>query len=159
MQNISFDENCFHDNLIHGISFVTENFRSDLCLDIDYIIQWPQCIGAEDDEPLFIVSKALLSFHDLTDLKVNMDWGASGFSTSVTGFFIERIDQEKIDTPLLFENYYKWDIVICDHRSKLSFGASGMSLDLIGGAMSVNRQYLTENERRGMISGDESGGG
>lgn len=144
----STDDSQFHDNAIHGISFVTEDFRSDLCLDIDHIIQWPTCAAVENKDPVFTISKAVLTFHDVTDLVINIDWGASGYTTSVSGFYIVSIEKEKIDTPLRFLEYYKWQVITNQLRSKLTFGASGMSLNLVGAPISVNRQYLKEIERR-----------
>lgn len=143
------DKYQFHDNLIHGISFVIEDFQSELHIDIDYITHWPSCPGMEGEDAIFIISKAVLIFCNVTDLAINIDRGKSGYTTSVSGICIDRIDHEKIDTTLRFDAYYKWEIVMSDGRSKFLFGASDMFLKLIGSPLSVNRQYLAESERIG----------
>ena len=139
----------FHDNLVHGFCFVIEDFISELHIDIDYITQWPSCVAEESENSTFIISRALLKFHNVTDLIMSIDKGNSGYTTSVSGICIDSIDGEKIETSLKFPAYYKWEILMTDERSKILFGASDMSIELLGNSVSVNRQYLTENERNG----------
>ncbi|WP_105478215.1 hypothetical protein [Escherichia coli] len=97
-----FNEVCFHDNLIHGIIFCSDSgeFSSDIALDIDYIEKW---IKTEEGEIFFVISKALLKFHDVTDLKILIDWGEtnnSEFSGCAAGVYINKIIRKKY-TPLL----------------------------------------------------------
>jgi hypothetical protein len=142
-----FDAYQFHDNLVHGLSFLVENFRSELHLDLDYILQWPNCLDASNKGQLFAVSKSLLKFYDVTDLSVNIDWGDSGYTTAVSGICIDMVERVSIPTTLRFPDYYKWEITMSDGRSLISFGSSSMTFELIGNTLSVPRQFLLDGER------------
>lgn len=143
-----FDEVCFHDNLIHGIIFYSDSgeFSSDIALDVDYIEEW---IKTEDDGIFFVISKALLKFHDVTDLKILIDWGETGnseFSGYAAGVYIKKITREKIYSPIA-DDYFLWKIETNNHDGYILFGASSFSLDVVGRQQTVNRQFLLRNER------------
>lgn len=147
MSTQSFDTYQFHDNLLHGVSFLVENFRSELHLDIDHILQWPNCQHETNDTQLFTVSRGLLRFFDVTDLSITIDSGDSGYTTAVSGVCIDVIERESISTTLRLPTYYKWKVIMSDGVSVISFGSSSMSVELIGPALSVPRQFLMEDER------------
>ncbi len=147
MTSQSFDKYHFHDNFIHGVSFVVENFQSELRFDIDHILDWPNCADKNNNGSDFTLSKGLLRFCDVTDLLINIEWGRSGYTTAVSGMSIDHIEREEVSTTLRFPSYYKWDIVLTDGRSLISFGASSMFLDLMGSPILVDRQFLMEAER------------
>jgi hypothetical protein len=74
------DATSWHDNLVHALLFhvgdaSTGDWRSELVLDIDHIVEW--ICGTEGDAR-FRVAPATLTFHDVTDLRVNFDFGGSG---------------------------------------------------------------------------------
>ena len=140
------DKYKFHDNLIHGFEIITEDFQSELHLDVDYIILWPSC-DTGDENAMFSITQATLKFLNVTDLVIYIDRGKSGYTTSVSGVCIDRIECEEIETALRFPAYYRWEIIMSDERSKISFGSSEMFLELIGKPLSVNRQYLKQSER------------
>ncbi|MFH7827077.1 hypothetical protein [Kluyvera chengduensis] len=75
----NLNEDDFHDNLIHGIVFYSEpgELSSDIALDIDYIYEW---VKTDSNEINFVISKALLKFHEVTDLKLSIDWGETNNS-------------------------------------------------------------------------------
>jgi hypothetical protein len=91
MTNKIYDVYQFHDNLLHGISFLVENFQSELRLDIDHILQWPNCPSEADETLHFTVSKALLTFFDVTDLSVCVNWFLGGSWRPCTGSLPDRI--------------------------------------------------------------------
>lgn len=147
MLRFSFDKHQFHDCVIHGISFVTENFDSELHFEIDYIVDWPCQLGIDNDEPIFTISMAKLYFSDVTDMIVNINQNKGGYTTPTSLIYIDEVAVEKINTPLRFDAYYKFNITMTDGWSKISFGASDMRFELIGKPLSVNRQYLVSSER------------
>ena len=147
MTNKIYDVYQFHDSLLHGISFFVEDFQSELRLDIDHILQWPNCPSEADETLLFTVSKALLTFFDVTDLSINIDWGESGYTTAVSGVYIDMIERVSIPTSLRLPAYYKWNIVFDDNHSFISFGSSSMAFELIGSGLTVPRQFLLAAER------------
>jgi hypothetical protein len=145
--NENFDEYAFHDSRVHGISFVTEGFSSEVHLDIDCILRWPDCDADGDTLPLFTVSKGLLSFFDVTDLVMKVDWGTSGFTTAVSGIYIDRVVRQEAKTSLRFPAYYSWDIIFSDSTSQLSLGASSCIQKQVGNPLVVDRQFLLREER------------
>lgn len=149
MNTLLTDEYQFHDCFVHGVYFDINpgGIKSELHLDIDYIMQWLNC--TENEDAIFVVSKAVLKFHDVTDLSINIEWGKTGYTSSVSGScVINYIKSEKIENGLRFENYYKCEILTQSESSKILFGTSGMSLEMKGIPVKVvNRQYLTETER------------
>ncbi len=144
----NLNENSFHDNLIHGILFYSDSgeFSSDIAFDIDYIEKW---IKMDDNEINFIISKALLKFHKVTDLKISIDWGETNnslFSGYASGLYINNIIKKKIHSPIA-DDYFLWRIDTNNHDSFINFGASSFSLDIIGRQRIVNRQFLLRSER------------
>lgn len=143
------NENSFHDNLIHGIVFHSDvgEFSSDIALDIDHIEKW---IKNESNEIFFTISRALLIFHDVTDLKISVDWGNSNnskFLGDAPGLYINNITKRKIYSPISDE-YFLWHIDTNNHNSKIIFGATSFSLEMKGKQQTVNRQFLLKRERQ-----------
>lgn len=141
----------FHDNLVRGINFASEvgDFSSDISFDIDHILEWINC-SPNQDEYLFSVSQAILTFHYVSDLVMNISWGNSNytkFTGDSSGFYILNIEKQKINSPLGDPDYYSWKITTNNKGQVISFGASDMSLKLIGSPQLVNRQYLLNSER------------
>lgn len=58
----------FHDNHIHGISCVDEDFSCDLILDLDHILEW----HCERDPCEFVVAPAWLTFRNVRALVVSI---------------------------------------------------------------------------------------
>ena len=129
MSNLLDNMHQFHDNLVHGLSFVVENFDAEFHLDIDYIEKWPSCL--EGSIAIFTVVKARLRFIDVTDLAINIDREKSGYTTALSAIRIDTVEAEKIDTTLRFDAYYKCVIAMVDGRSQISFGTSDMFLELL----------------------------
>lgn len=140
-----FDQFDFHDNLIRGISFNCNDFMSEVHIDLDHILKWPLC--KEENADSFVLSKANLIFENVTDLKISIDWGESNYTSSSSCISINRIERENVDTTLRFVNYYRYSIIDNSEKNVISFGASTQILKLIGNPMTVNRQYLTNEER------------
>lgn len=147
MKAENFDPFMFHDNLVHGIAVCVEGFKSELRLDLDYIISWPTCVPEDPDVGDFSVVKGLLTFQDVTDLNVTIDWGSTGYTTAVSGPYIDVIQRNEIAPALRLPEYFTWKIIFSDGRSSISFGASSISLQTFGDPIKVGRQYLTEQER------------
>ncbi|MFX4311933.1 hypothetical protein F8O53_08270 [Enterobacter sp. 63] len=144
----NFNEDTFHDNLIHGVIFHSDpgEFSSDVALDIDHIQKW---IKNENNEISFIISRALLIFHDVTDLKISINWGNTNnslFSGDASGLYINKITKNKIYSPIA-ENYFLWQIYTNNRESHINFGASSFSLEIKGKQQTVNRQFLLRRER------------
>lgn len=147
----SIDDYQFHDNLIHGFFFASDmdDFSSDIHFDIDHILEWKHCSTIEY-ETLFSITRALLKFHNVTDLNINITWGNSNYSEYSgysSGVYILDIKKEKVESPLADPDYYKWTIFTSNDDYFITFGASSMSLELVGEPIQTNRQYLLNHER------------
>ena len=68
----AFDEISLHDVRVYGLLFQRETCGANLILDIDYIAEW-SC--KEDAEPSFLVAPATLTFFDVVDPQIHLDWG------------------------------------------------------------------------------------
>lgn len=142
-----YDSHAYHDNTVHGIRFLVEDFLSEVVFDIDHIVRWPVHACEADEKSVFKVAKGNLRFSDVTDLNVNIDWGKSGYTTAVSGTSIDKIERRTVATTLRLPAYYHWDVLMTDGRSTVSFGASGMSFEIKGESIDVERQYLNGSER------------
>ena len=149
MTTDNFDPYKFHDNLVHGISMSVEGFSSELRLDLDYIAEWPNCVPSYLHRPEFTLARGLMVFRDVTDLCVKIDWGDSGYTTAVSGPYIDVIQREEIVAALQLPSYFRWKIIFNDARSSIVFGASSMSFVTQGSFIKVDQQYLTDQERNG----------
>lgn len=145
----NFDSHQFHDNLLHGLSISVEGYKSELRLDLDYIAEWPACSMQQDSAFEFGVAKGLVTFHDVTDLSVKIEWGPSGYSAAVAGPYIDVLEREEIATTIRLPFYYRWKVVFTDQRSTITFGASSMSFETLGDILKKDRQYLLDDERGG----------
>jgi hypothetical protein len=149
MTTDNFRPHKFHDNLVHGISMSVEGYNSELRLDLDYIADWPACVPGDSQRPEFTITRGLVTFQDVTDLCVKIDWGDSGYTTAVSGPYIDVIQKEKIVPALRLPDYFRWRIIFTDERSSITFGASSMSFVTQGSLVTIDRQYLTDQERSG----------
>ena len=142
----------FHDNLIRGVNFASDmdSFDSELHFDIDHIVKWIKCSPIEN-ESLFIMSRGLLKFHNVSDLIMNISWGSSKYnkySGYQSGLYIFDIKKERVDSCLRGEGeYYRWEINTNNKYCQIAFGASSFSVELLGKPLTVNRQYLLNSER------------
>ena len=138
-----YDEMSWHDSFIHGFSMDQTDLRSDLVIDIDHIVDW-RC---EEERTEFLISPASLTFHDVTDLRLVIDWGESGYIKSVFGMYIIDIYREMVETKMRFERYYRWIIELNDSNSSIAMGASGYTHFQRKEPIWVDRQGLTKDQR------------
>ncbi len=70
-----FENLSWHDNYIHGFAIREEQYEADLVLDLDFVL------GCNSDEPTSLkywLSPASLTFKDVTNLKIQIDWATNG---------------------------------------------------------------------------------
>jgi len=134
-----FELMTWHDNTLHGITFVDENFANDLVLDIDYIEQWLNEAGLYR----FKVAPAKLMFHDVSQLKISLisNGPQTMFAYLAT---INGIGREQVG-----DNRYKWviDLLGCK-ENVIAFEASGFTQETYGDAVISTSQHLTVDQRR-----------
>jgi len=125
-----FDRLSWHDNPIYGFSIDNDvtQWKSDLVFDIDYIVEWLCGVGRTAQ---FRIAAATLTFHDATDLKVNVDWGDNGQQVAISEMTLDRIARQRVEKQLvcLDRPYYRWALRLNSPRpgGEISFGASGFT--------------------------------
>lgn len=147
-----FENVSWHDNFLHGISWKQElkSNIDELILDIDYICEW---ICEKGKNFTFKISPADLIFYDITDLKININWGDSNFQDSFEGGVpILDITRELVKNPKVHLNkpYYKWTIKLdtLAKDSYISFGSTGFTQTIRKEPILVDKQWLTLDERK-----------
>jgi hypothetical protein len=137
----------WHDNVIYGLSFDrgepdNGDWRSDLILDIDFIVEW---LCGTPGEFQFRVAPARLAFHDVTDFAISIDQGDSGGRNAVFEWSIDRVARQRLDRPF---NYWRWTIHLHGPPSgHLAFCASGFTQTETAEPRLVGEQRLSRSQR------------
>ena len=146
-----FENLSWHDNIIYGLGFdVGDSFQgdwhSDLVLDIDHIVEWVR----EADQVQFRVAPATLTFHNVTDLRVAVDFGDGGQQISLHELSIDMITRERVENQkiCLDRPYYDWLIGLNVPRGgTIAFGASGFTQSLRATPVLCDEQRLPAADR------------
>lgn len=147
-----FDTLSWHDNVIYAIRFdvgdATRNdWRSDLVLDIDHIIEW---VRGDDGGFRFRVAPATLAFHDVTDLSAAIDFGDSGGQTMLNEPSISELTRAVVkNQKICFDRpYYRWQIDLNHPKGgRISFGASGFTQTLRAAPQLLDEQRFSVLDR------------
>ena len=138
----------WHDNVVYGLAFDrgdpdAGDWRSDLVLDIDHIVEW---LCDAPDEIRFRVAPATLTFHDVTDFAIAVDQGDSGGRNALFEWSIDRVERQPLDRP---EDYWRWTIHLhAPPGGSIAFGASGFTQTETVQAILVDEQRLPAGLRR-----------
>ena len=151
MTNKILNKYDFHDNWVHGVTYnIMENWNTQVCLDIDYIINWPDC--TTNNERKFLISKAHLKFNNISKFFINVDQTSDGFLLNPGFICINNINIEKLTTKKDKSDYFKYEIINYDEKKVISMCASEMKLELIGQPITTTKQSLTQDQRDSSIS-------
>jgi hypothetical protein len=136
----------WHDNHIYGLELLLgepelDDWTSELVLDIDHIVEWvPTQEGMR-----FRLAPATLVFHGVTDLRIDVDWGATGFRVAPTLLSIHCIERERIADQKVYLDgpYYRWGIRLnAPEGGEISFGAFGFTQTLRREPVLHSEQHL-----------------
>jgi len=148
-----FDRLSWHDCHIWAVELRAGDpddgdWTSDLALDLDFIVEWICGVGGGGQ---FRVAPATLVFHGVTDPKIDIDWGRSGFHpVSIGTLEREPIENQKVH---LGRPYYSWRIRLnWPDSSEIAFGAVGFTQTLRAEPVLSERQHLSLKER-GRLTG------
>lgn len=130
-----FEALSWHDNIIYAVRFdlgdtFQGDWHQDLVFDIDYIAEW---LRGADGGVKFKVAPATLTFHQVTDLRVEIDFGDSGCQMGINEPSIAEITRERVDDPQRFpaRDYYRWRIALnLPPGGAITFGARGLTQTL-----------------------------
>jgi hypothetical protein len=147
-----FDHLSWHDCSIWAFELRAGNpdngdWTSDLVLDIDFIVEW---ICSVDGGGQFRVAPASLVFHGVTDPKINIDWGTSGYQVALHPLSIGSIERKQIQNQKvhLDRPYYSWRIYLnWPNGGEIAFGAVGFTQTLHSEPILTENQCLSLSER------------
>lgn len=151
-----FERLSWHDDTIYGLSFEVgdperNQWHSDLVFDIDHIVEWLRDqAGRETGRFRFRVAPATLTFHGVTDLTIDVDWGDSGHRTALHEVSIDAVTREPVENQkiCLDRPYYRWRIALNWPRGgEIAFGASGFTQSLRAEPLLRDQQKLSSAER------------
>jgi hypothetical protein len=133
---------------LHAGDPAASDWTSDLVLDVDFIAEW---LCEIDGGGQFRVAPATLAFHGVTDLRINIDWGRSGFRSTLHEVSIDRIERAPIPDQKVYLDrpYYSWTIRLNWPASgEIAFGAVGFTLTLWAEPIVIGEQRLSRRERQ-----------
>ena len=147
-----FEQMSWHDCHIWRLEFQVgepdeDDWTDDLVIGLDFITEW-RC--GEDGTCSFMIAPASLVFHGVTDPRIGIDWGRSGFQTAIHHVSIDRITRELIHDQKVFLDrpYYHWKIKLnWPEDGEISFGAVGYSQMLLAEPVISTKQHLSLKER------------
>ncbi len=147
----SEEVNLFHDNRVYGfyLDMEAEVFESNLIIEIDHILKW-DCL---EDACRFKVVPARLIFSDVTDLRLSIDWGKSGFRNSHAGMAIVGLTKTAVEKSGCANEseYFHWVFEFTDEQEQLELGASGYRLEYLAEPVWSQEQYIERSKRMGLI--------
>ncbi len=139
-----FDKIQWHDNAIHGFRILEgeDGFGGELILDIDFIVEW---LGPFNNSFSFRIAPADLTFHDMSDLVISVDYAA--MPSAVQPMQIAEIHRESITYPNGFTTF-NWKIEIgWPPDGFIKFVSPGFTQKLRRRPITSKSQYLSELQR------------
>jgi hypothetical protein len=151
-----FDRLSWHDCHIWRVELCVGDpdegdWTSDLVLDVDYIVEWLCGVGSGGQ---FRVAPATLVFHGVTDLRINIDWGRSGFQCALHELSIDSIERELIQDQKVYLDrpYYSWTVRLnWPSAGAITFGAVGFTQTLRAEPVLIEKQSFSQHERSRLI--------
>jgi len=148
-----FDNLSWHDCHVHGIELLSgdrgqNDWTSAVALDIDFIAQW---ICGTGDATRFRVAPATLTFHAVTDLRIEIDWATNGYPAFMYTASLDRVEREPVvdQKVSIGRPYYSWTLRFnWPERGVIRCGAAGFTLNLRSEPIEVATQELSRNQRR-----------
>ncbi|NKB49809.1 MAG: hypothetical protein GKS02_10680 [Alphaproteobacteria bacterium] len=150
---LEFDDMSWHDVIVYGLQFDVGDasqgdWRSDLVFDIDYIAEW---VSGGERGARFRVAPATLTFHEVSDLRIDVDFGDSGVSTMMNELSIANISRTLVDDQKRFpdRDYYRWRIELnWPQGGEITFGGRGFTQTLRADPVLLDEQRLPAGSRR-----------
>jgi len=77
----------FHDCRVHGLRWRREQFT--FSMDVQYILEWIEQSGGSSDYR-FSISEGRLTFQNVDDLKVSMDWSGAALDSRIASIQVPK---------------------------------------------------------------------
>jgi hypothetical protein len=147
------DAMSWHDNLIYGLHLEAPdpdsgNWQSNLLLDIDHIVEW---VCGTDGDTKFLVAPATLAFHNVTGLRIDVDFCRGGRRECINEMSIASISKEPVFDHGGTESYvcFGWRIELnLPAGSEIAFYASGYTQTLRAEPILLDQPRLPANQMR-----------
>ena len=145
----------WHDNLIYGLHLRGADpdrgvWRSELLLDIDYIVEW---ICGIDSRTKLRIAPATRTFHDVTNLQSTLDFYNDAYRQNINELSIAEITRKPVDANKegSLGPYFEWSIEMnLPKDGKVTFGASAYSQILRANPVLMDEQRLSADDRTAM---------
>ena len=142
----------WHDNIIYSIHFVVGDaasgeWWSNLVLDIDHITEW---VCGTEGKALFRVAPATLTFRDVADLRLSLDFAGGAHPRTLNELSIDGITSEPLppDKAPGRMPYRRWRIGLnLPQGGEIAFGSSGYGQMLRSEPVLRSEQRLPARER------------
>ena len=152
----------WHDNLIYALHIRAPDpdagdWRSELLLDIDHIVEW---ICAPNGKAKFRVAPATLVFHDVTDLRIQLDMSGA-VPLALNELSIDAVEKSPARHPGQASAlpYHRWRIGLnLPRNGEITFGASGYTQTLRAEPALLEEQRLPAGTRAGLLRPDAMSG-
>ena len=139
----------FHDDCIYALRFTPpeperDDWRSELSLDIDHILDW---IANQGERMRFSIVQTRLSFEYVSDLRIAMAYPES----TIYPLPIDYIARSKTPVEARGEDFkvFKWRIQLNDRAGgSLAFRSSGFRLEHVGQPELCDEQTLPPHRRK-----------
>ncbi len=153
VSGLEFDDLSWHDNIVYAMRFDVGDasqgdWRHDLVFDVDYIVEW---VRRGERGARFRVAPATLTFHDVTDLRVGIDFGDSDCRMAINDLSIASISRTPVDDKQRFpdQDYYRWRIELnLPQGGEIAFGARGFTQTLRAAPVPCDEPRLPPGNRR-----------
>lgn len=136
-----FDELSWHDNHVHGLTVREgKHGTGDLILDVDFILEWVRSEHGIE----FIIAPADLVFHDVSNLRIAIDYAA--LSAAMGPFSLQGI-QRRFEAR---ERYTAqiWTLDVNFPSGQIELEATGFTQLIRRTPIRCSEQVLSEQERQ-----------
>ena len=141
-----FDDLSWHDCHIHGFrlrEINDERGTAELEFDIDFIIEW---LAQGDCAFRFRIAPATLTFHDVSGLRVELDYAAP--TAGMTPFSIDGIHREPLSNLASYASF-RWRLPVSWPAGEITFESPGFTQVLRQEPVEHDCQCLTASQRCG----------
>jgi len=117
----------FHDCHVHGLSWL----RNEFCfsMKLNYILKWI-APSAPQTSFRFLISEASLTFHDVDELKLSLDWSESALDLEIAALTVRTSRTTPTGRP---QRLFEFDLA--QPNGRITLWSSSYSVLLIGEAV------------------------
>lgn len=136
-----FESMSWHDCHVHGLRVAEGQYGAgELELDLDYIVEWRRV----SDRTTFLIVPARLTFHEVTNLRITIDWATP--SAGLGPFSLAGVERRSEVRPRYTATI--WRIAVNWPAGSIEFEAAGFTQVAWGREVESEQQVLKQSERR-----------